>query len=233
MFVILRAVVHRQNASTPGFGIITPGFGVHLFQSAHYLAHKHMQGPISISEVSPPYRPMAKKESDSFFIRAAVNHGTASSFTEATIDMGAFVDALGKSVVRIHNCQVQIVDEDEYEKGPIGTTNSQGLNIRYQLTTQTQTDLVRPDDKSLVASGNYLCQFGSGNQVVQLIDNVFDLGPQEWTNGYLIAVDNLYLGCDHDTGEASTDGYFVCIVLECTVEKMDERASMALALSQQ
>lgn len=176
---------------------------------------------------------MAKKESDSFFIRAAVNHGTAAGFQQETIDMGAFVDALGKSVVRIHNIQVAIVDEDEYEKGPIGSANSQGLNIRYQLTTQTQDDLVRPDDKSLVAAGNYLAQFGNGNQVLTLVDNVIDLGPQEWTNGYLIAVDNLYLGVDHDAGETSSDGYYACIVMECTVEKMDERASMALALSQQ
>ena len=43
---------------------------------------------------------MAK--SDSFFIRASVD-GTLGAFEQTTIDLGAYVDALGKSVLRIHN----------------------------------------------------------------------------------------------------------------------------------
>jgi len=170
---------------------------------------------------------------DTFFVRGKVNHGTASSFTQAEIDLGAFVDALGESVLRIHNVQVQICDEDEYEKGPIGTANSQGLNIRYQLTTQTQSDLVLLDDKSVIASGNYLVQFGSGNQVVTMLEDVNDVGPQDFTNGYLVGVDTIYIGCDHDTGETSADGYFVVICMECSSEKLTKGSGMALALSQQ
>jgi len=148
-------------------------------------------------------------------------------------DLGAFVDALGESVLRIHNVQSSVTDEDEYEKGPVGSANSQGLNIRYQLTTQTQTDLVRLDDKSVIASGNYYVQFGSGNQIPILLENVVDLGPQAFTNGYLVGVDTIYLGCDHDTGETSADGYDIAICLECSSEKLTKGAGMALALSQQ
>ena len=170
---------------------------------------------------------------DTFFIRGEVTHTTASGFTQAEIDLGAFVDSLGESVLRIHNVQVQMCDEDEYEKGPVGSTNSQGLNIRYQLTTQSQSDLVLLSDKSVIASGNYYVQFGSGNQIPQLLEDVNDVGPQDFTNGYLVGVDTIYLGCDHDTGETTADGYIVSVCMECSSEKLTKGAGMALALSQQ
>jgi hypothetical protein len=55
--------------------------------------------------------------------------------------------------------------------------------------------------------------------------------PQLWTNGYLVAVDTMYLG-----GSSSTnwvDDVYVTVTMECTVETMSQAAAMALALSQQ
>ena len=47
---------------------------------------------------------MAK--SDSFFIRASTSfNGT--TYAQSSVDLGAYVDALGKSVLRIHNISVQ------------------------------------------------------------------------------------------------------------------------------
>ena len=48
---------------------------------------------------------MAK--TDSFFIR--VEALIASAFDQTSVDLGAYVDALGKSVLRIHNIEVQYV----------------------------------------------------------------------------------------------------------------------------
>ena len=53
---------------------------------------------------------------------------------------------------------------------------------------------------------------------------------QHFTDGYLIAVESLYLGA-RDTG--LTNDTSVSIVLECTVETLTQSAAMALALSQQ
>ena len=57
------------------------------------------------------------------------------------------------------------------------------------------------------------------------------LDPQLWTNGYLVAVDTMYLG------GSSTDTWdedvYVTLTMECTVETMSQAAAMALALSQQ
>ena len=54
-------------------------------------------------------------KSDSFFIRADLNCGgsTATGFNtyfQNPIDLGAYVDALGKSVLRIHNIAVSFTD---------------------------------------------------------------------------------------------------------------------------
>ena len=59
-----------------------------------------------------------------------------------------------------------------------------------------------------------------------------DLMPQDFENGYLVAVDTIFLGIDQniasDLGEVQAQ-----LILECTVETLSQSAAMALALSQQ
>jgi hypothetical protein len=57
-----------------------------------------------------------------------------------------------------------------------------------------------------------------------------DLSPQQWRNGYLVAVESIFLATNSVTLDLVDN---VTIVLECTVETMTASASMALALSQQ
>ena len=56
--------------------------------------------------------------------------------------------------------------------------------------------------------------------------------PQDWTNGYLVGVEAIYLGALADANWATTN-LTVNIVMECTVETLSQSAAMALALSQQ
>lgn len=161
---------------------------------------------------------------DSFFIRAQVlTNGV--TFNEAAIDLGAYVDALGKSVLRIHNVQVQYGTAGTYigDRSPNMVSGTQ-----YQLTTQQQTGLVSLNNRSVVSSGslNYACDKDAN---LSSVTEVLDAGPQHWTDGYLIAVEQMYLGVDQGTDSLDA----VSIVLECTVETMTQAAAMALALSQQ
>jgi len=67
-----------------------------------------------------------------------------------------------------------------------------------------------------------------------LATNVSDMNGinlHEFTNGYVVATENIYLGGEATAG-FSGDVY-ITAVLECTVEKMTQSAAMALALSQQ
>ena len=167
------------------------------------------------------------RSTDSFFIRASVN-SNAGNYAQTEVDLGAYVDALGKSVLRIHSIAVQTYP------GTLGNdwsipANTES-NITWQLTTQTQGALVSASDRSVVATGRLdICNNAPGAGWTSLSE-ASDILPQEWTNGYLIAVESLYLGADADA--QLVDGT-VDIVMECTVETLSQQAAMALALSQQ
>jgi hypothetical protein len=159
---------------------------------------------------------------DSFFIRATtLTDGT--NFNQTAIDLGSYVDALGKSVLRIHNISVQYgVPNGAYAGAPNTSTSSS-----FQLTTQSQTALVPISNRSLISSGTL--SIATAAVEVVMMDSGLDVGPQDWTDGYLIAVEQLYLGVAQAFDHVSQ----VSIVLECTVETMTQAAAMALALSQQ
>tara|TARA_R100001369_G_scaffold87548_1_gene123198 strand:+ start:1310 stop:1819 length:510 start_codon:yes stop_codon:yes gene_type:complete len=165
---------------------------------------------------------------DSFFIRANVlTNGTI--YAQNAIDLGAYVDALGKSVLRIHNVQVQYGVAGESVDGLSPNIQS---DISFQLTTQSQVQLVDLDNRSVIASGHLAfagdaTATGTGGLV--LLNEVMDAGPQNFTDGYLIAVEQMYLGVDQGVDALSK----ISIMLECTVETMTQAAAMALALSQQ
>lgn len=171
---------------------------------------------------------MAK--SDSFFIRASTDIEDDGTYRQEPIDLGAYVDALGKSVLRIHNIAVSF--SDGTGRSPELDGSDAAAAAQFQLATQTQSDIVLPSNKSIISSGMMnASRVKSGNGVADSTSESFDNLPQLWTNGYLVAVDTIYLG-----GAATATFYehvTVSITMECTVETMSTAAAMALALSQQ
>ncbi len=171
-------------------------------------------------------RVMAK--SDSFFIRAGITGLTGGTITTANVDLGPYVDALAKTVLRVHNISVQY----NFANGSpeVALANSEA-NVFWQLTTQDQTGLVLATDRSLVSSGQAQAANGSAvaNTLTFFTDRT-DIAPQEWEGGYLIAVESLQLLGKAINFTAPCD---VSIVMECTSETMSQSAAMALALSQQ
>lgn len=164
--------------------------------------------------------------SDSFFIRASVTSNDT-TYVETSVDLGAFVDALGKSVLRIHNVQMRIIDADLVSM-PRATGAS--YNAGLQLNTQTQTALVSYTERGLIANGNLFV--GAIGADVTAISETNDLMPQDFENGFLVAVDTIHLGINQSI--PSSLGQVVGeVILECTVETLSQAAAMALALSQQ
>ena len=168
------------------------------------------------------------KKSDSFFIRQTLNADNNNTYQEIPLDLGAYVDALGKSVLRIHNIAVAFSD-------PTGKALEVAADAaaaaQYQLLTQSQADIVLTSNRAVISSGKlYAYNDDSVSSYPQTYD-AQDVLPQMWTNGYLVAVDSIYLG-----GQASsnwTTDVYMSVTLECTVETMSEASAMALALSQQ
>lgn len=162
--------------------------------------------------------------SDSFFIRATLDCNNTNNFQQTAIDLSAFVDALGKSVLRVHNIAVTFSDST----GRSSIVNNEAA-AQFQLTTQSQTDIVLPSDRAVISSGK-LAVDGAGG-VATYVSTDYDNLPQLWTNGYLLAVDSIFLGGAASTGFAGD--VYCSVVMECTVETMTTAAAMALALSQQ
>jgi hypothetical protein len=162
----------------------------------------------------------------SFFIRASVDpNGT--TYEQTSIDLGAYVDALGKSVLRIHNISVQYGGA----VSSFGVTAPAGIaSTAFQLTTQSQGSMVNATDKSVIATGKIAGGNESSAAVLQFVSESLDIAPQHWTEGYLVGVEQIYLGTD-SLNNAFCDT--VSVVLECTVETLSSSAAMALALSQQ
>ena len=170
---------------------------------------------------------MAK--SDSFFIRATLDAQNG-VFTQTEIDLGAYVDALGKSVLKIHNVQVHLQDATNLQRPPLYNAGS-GAEVAWQLTTQGQAAIVRPSNRSVVSSGlTQFAEVGSGTGNGQLSSEAAGLNVHMFTDGYLIAVEQMFLGAEQ-TGLINDSA--VSIVMECTVESLTQSAAMALALSQQ
>jgi len=171
---------------------------------------------------------MAK--TDSFFIRGKQDCNST-TFAQGTIDVGAFVDPLQKSIMKLHNIEWRI-DDASTASETVNLGANKSVRITYQLTTQSQTEIVNLADKSVIASGIMVISNNSStaNQVT-FIANVHDVGPQDWL-GYLVGVETLYLGVNQSAQPASGDTT-ISFVAECTMETLTQAAAVSLALSQQ
>ncbi len=172
---------------------------------------------------------MAKK-SDSFFIRAEVDTNGA-TYAQSEIDLGSFVN-LGvqkSTLLRVHRLACTYLDVSDSSHAINETaTNSK---VAWQLCTQSQTAIVYPgSDKSVVSCGG-LDIFADGTRTI-FVNDASGVNPEEWTKGFLVGVDSLFLGTDMSNALDSGD-LTIGIVMECTLETATQASATALALSQQ
>jgi hypothetical protein len=186
-----------------------------------------------VSFYNPAPFPALMAKTDSFFVRKTLNVDHDNVYREDEIDIGAFVDALGNTVMRILN--VAVVWSDNSGRSTL-IQDEESAASQFQLCTQHQDDIVLASDKSIICSGRVVVgalnkYVAGGVHLPGNVDEAFDLNPQTWSNGYLVGVETLYLG-----GSASVEwagNQYVTVVLECQSESLTKSKAMALALSQQ
>jgi len=168
---------------------------------------------------------------ESFFIRKTVNINHDNSYNEAAIDLGAYVDALSSTVLTIHRVDVAFTDSSGRALSMVAADTASVA--QFQLLTQTQQDIVRLDNKALICSGkieSYTPSVAS-SPLAAISTTAYDIAPQTFTNGYVVATESIYLG-----GSASTNfagNVYVSVMIEASVTKMTQNKAMSLALSQQ
>jgi len=178
---------------------------------------------------------MAKGET--FFIRASVSPGDADTYTQTTIDLGAYVDALGKSTLLIRSIEGEWACGSRATGGiphgaPFMDGNSAGSAV-WQLTTQSQEGLVGLNDRAVIGKGMIWARNpdASSNPPSEVYQDSHM--PQHYSEGFIVAVDSIYLGSFGSNEWGATADLTFNIVLECEVQRMTEAKAMALALSQQ
>ena len=88
---------------------------------------------------------------ESFFIRQTLNIGNTNTFTERAVDLGSYVDALNQSILKVHRVDVAFTDSTGRSLSMAAADTA--AVAQFQLTTQTQSDIVLPSDRSMVAAG--------------------------------------------------------------------------------
>ena len=176
---------------------------------------------------------MAKNES--FFIRATVTPDDSATFVQTSIDLSPYVNALGKSILKIKAI------EGEWCQSPSGAVPNGAPTMAgdtadyaiWQLTTQNNTALVSLDDRTTIAKGMLWAhnQDNASAPPAQVYNDSHL--PQHYSDGFLVAVEEIYLGAYGGANWAASSNLTFNIVLECEVMTLTQSAAMALALSQQ
>jgi len=182
---------------------------------------------------------MAK--SDSFFIRAEVTPGDDGKFLETAIDLGAYVSALGRSVLEIKSVHYEWVAGSSATGGagnptpggaPYMDANKAGEAL-MQLTTQTQSGIVTLNNKSVIAKSSLWARNpdASANPPAQTYNDSHS--PQDYANSYIVAVETMYLGAIGGVEWTNGSDLTCAVMIECVVSTLTKEKAMALALSQQ
>jgi hypothetical protein len=168
---------------------------------------------------------------NTFFIRAQTNIGDTGAYAESEIDLGSYTN-LGSSkpeVLRIHNITVALTGSDGL---PASVTADKIAEFGWQLTTQSQTGLVFITDDSFISGGRGAVRNPDGADTeAGTQSNLEQQLPQDFTNGYLVAVPSLFLG--GIGGDDYAEDVYCSVMLECTTEAMSKSNAVSLAVSQQ
>jgi len=166
---------------------------------------------------------------NTFFIRASVNAGDTNTYAQEEIDIGSYTD-LGSSspeLLRIHNINIAMTDSAGFMPTMTGDTAG---SAAWQLTTQSQSAIVLQNDRSVVASGRGAFRNPDSSVHPPSQTSESQLLPQDFSEGYLVAVPTLYLSGLGDQN-FTEDVYFTAI-LECSTEKASKSNAISLAVSQ-
>lgn len=177
---------------------------------------------------------------ETFFIRGTVSPDDDATYTETTIDLGSYVNVGDKKAVimRIHNV------EGEWAAGPASTGATtpngfpymdadQGSGAVWQISTQTQTGLIALTDRSCVAKGQLWARNPDSDSLPPTQVYSDSHLPQHYSEGYLVATDNLFLGAYAGTGWAETSDLTFNVQIEVSLEAVTQANAVSLALSQQ
>ena len=181
---------------------------------------------------------------DTFFLRGQVIAPTATSQNraEATIDLGSYVNlGVNKGTgLRVHSVQVQFCDNlglvpainaSSGAGGQTRGTYACAAITTAQVPASFAADEMPQANQDYVMFSAAISGVNPNNDNDQgILTHDTDIAPQHMVNGYLLAVDQLYLYAAGD--DAWAENVYVNFVLECSLEKITQATAVSLSLSQ-
>lgn len=179
---------------------------------------------------------------DTFFIRGQVIAAANQTRVEAEIDLGSYVNlGINKgTALRVHSVQTQFCDNlglvplIDASAGAGGQTRG---TFAVAAITTAQVPASFAAAQMPFASEDYVMLSTAISGVNPNNDNDqgiltqdTDVAPQDFRNGYLLAVDTLYMYACAD--DAWNESVYVNFVLECSLESITQASAVSLSLSQ-
>lgn len=178
---------------------------------------------------------------DTFFIRGQVIATADQTRVESEIDLGSYVNlGINKgTALRVHSVQQQVCDSTGLIPIMDGAS-ANGVSKGAFLNTAITTAQVPPsfataempqlnEDYVMFTSG--LTMYSQNTDTDQgIVSHDSDVAPQDFRNGYLLAVDQLYLYATAD--DAWAEAIYVNFLLECSLESISQATAVSLSLSQ-
>ncbi len=178
---------------------------------------------------------------DTFFIRGQVIATADQQRVESSIDLGSYVNlGINKgTALRVLSVQQQICDSTgliPIMDGASANGVSKGAFLNTAITTaQVPTSFAAAEmpqlNEDYVMFSSGLTMYSQNTDTDQgIISHDADVAPQDFRNGYLLAVDELYLYACAD--DAWAESVYVNFVLECSLESISQATAVSLSLSQ-
>jgi len=179
---------------------------------------------------------------DTFFLRGQVIAAADENRVEGEIDLGSYVN-LGISkgtALRVHSVQVQYADNlglvpvIDASAGAGGQTR--GVFACSAITTSqvpasfTAAQMPTLADDYVLFSANVSGVNPNNDNDQGILTDAMDMAPQHLENGYLVAVDRLYMYGVAD--DAWNESLYISFCLECSLEKITQATAVSLSLSQ-
>lgn len=146
------------------------------------------------------------------------------NFTQATIDIGSYVDVGDRQAIQVHS--VDYVFQGTQPKDDLVSNIGTGLEVGVQVLDLNRGELVFADDRSLISSAKLAIDTVGG------VHEAFDMYPDNYgkgsESGRYVVNDQLYIGCRTSTAPASA--FNVTVRVNASIVSLSAKDFMAIAI---
>ena len=168
-----------------------------------------------------------------FILRDAVDtDGT--TFTQTSLDISGFVNALNGEVLRIK----QVFFEWTSDNGgailgtDVSASGPDGASANAQLTSDSNTTIQPFTNVGMIAKNNIYAHVDSTESITNIYQDS-GLNPYDFEDGYLVATDTLYLAVNQNSSPDNwASNIRVSVLMECEIVKLSLEDAQAVLVSQ-